>query len=418
MLDDPPALGRTDAGVPRDTSAALAARREQGLAILSLLAQQLSTTHDLDEAIHVSLESAMEFDHSDTGAFVQLDPDSGEITRAVEMGLSRDFVTHHVLPELMLRFKESPLSARHPYFRTCSHTVAGRNRHAPAGLFRIAIVPLLWEGRLRAALVTVGPGDRDEEILVLEALQAFVASTLALREPGLLAEEMRTHTRTAELVQTLVHDLKNPLTQIMLTASRMELSPPHRGETRMLVDQAERMKAILNNILHASRGQGSRTLVTLDLNEILLEEVNRLEADPFCHPEVIKEIRLARRLPEIRGVRTDFSVGFANILTNALHALWRCKDPTLEVASRLEGNRIVVDITDNGIGIREENLPKIFEPFYSAKPPSASRDSENPTGTGLGLVSTKQHLTPYGAEFEVDSRPGRGTRFSVRIPVD
>ena len=130
MVDDQPALARTDAGAPRDAPAALAARREQGLAILALLAQQISAARDVDEVIRVSLESVMEFDHSGMGAFVRVDPDRGEITHIVEMGLSRDFVTHHVLPELMLRFEESPQSARHPYFRACSHTLPGRNRHA------------------------------------------------------------------------------------------------------------------------------------------------------------------------------------------------------------------------------------------------------------------------------------------------
>jgi two-component system NtrC family sensor kinase len=159
-------------------------------------------------------------------------------------------------------------------------------------------------------------------------------------------------------------------------------------------------------------------MTLLDLNAILLEELSLLESDPFYRPELRKEIHLAPDLPRIQGVRSDFSVGFANILNNALHALWGREHPTLQVASRLDGDDVLVVIRDNGAGIDEEILPRIFEPFFSGKPLPSTNDSEGPTGTGLGLASAEQRLKRYGAVLGVESRPGQGTSFSIRIPTE
>lgn len=122
MPEDRPTLKRVGTGTPEDDSRTMAARRERGLAILALLARQIPFAGDPEEAIRTALQSAMELDQADGGAFIHLDPETGRIVQAIENGLSREFVTLHVLPELLQRFEQSPLSARHPYFRTCSHT--------------------------------------------------------------------------------------------------------------------------------------------------------------------------------------------------------------------------------------------------------------------------------------------------------
>lgn len=88
-----------------------------------------------------------------------------------------------------------------------------------------------------------------------------------------------------------------------------------------------------------------------------------------------------------------------------------CEEPVLTITTRCDEECIYVDIHDTGVGIPPENIPHLFEPFFTTKPISGGAY----TGTGLGLHSCYQFLSPCGAQFEVKSQPG-DTTFTVKIP--
>ena len=104
-----------------------------------------------------------------------------------------------------------------------------------------------------------------------------------------------------------------------------------------------------------------------------------------------------------------------NILRNAAQAQSEAqaggRQPLLALRTRLEGENVLVEIEDNGPGMDEATRRKVFEPFFTTKSPNA--------GTGLGLsVSFFIVTTNHGGSIEVDSAPGQGTRFSIRLPVN
>jgi PAS domain S-box-containing protein len=125
-------------------------------------------------------------------------------------------------------------------------------------------------------------------------------------------------------------------------------------------------------------------------------------------------IRVDRRyvpLPVIRGEVASLNQAFLNLLSNAIDAIdgSRSASGHLEVETQTEGNEIVVEFRDNGEGITPEVLPQIFVPFFTTKPPGR--------GAGLGLATSRSVVSKHGGSIEVDSTPGEGTCFRVRLPA-
>ncbi|MFP4391011.1 MAG: sensor histidine kinase, partial [Desulfococcaceae bacterium] len=86
----------------------------------------------------------------------------------------------------------------------------------------------------------------------------------------------------------------------------------------------------------------------------------------------------------------------------------------LTVSTAATESAILVRVADTGRGIPAADLERIFDSFYTTKPLTAEDDE--PTGTGLGLASTREIIASYGGEIRVQSRPGQGTTFTVRLP--
>jgi signal transduction histidine kinase len=97
-----------------------------------------------------------------------------------------------------------------------------------------------------------------------------------------------------------------------------------------------------------------------------------------------------------------------NLLVNSIDALGDRPDPTIRIVWALRDEQIVLDWSDNGCGIAEANLPRVFDAFFSTKPT---------TGTGLGLSFTKKIVELYGGSIAAESRQGEGTTFHLKLPI-
>lgn len=113
------------------------------------------------------------------------------------------------------------------------------------------------------------------------------------------------------------------------------------------------------------------------------------------------------RLPPVQGVGAELNQIWANLIDNAIDAV--SSGGRVEVAARREGNRVVVEIVDDGPGIPADVRPQIFDPFFSTK--------DVGQGVGLGLDIVRRSLERHDGEIDVESRPGR-TVFRVRLPAE
>jgi signal transduction histidine kinase len=122
------------------------------------------------------------------------------------------------------------------------------------------------------------------------------------------------------------------------------------------------------------------------------------------------ETRLADELPVVPADPEGLHRALLNILSNALDAVEDRKSPHVAVATALEGDGewVRVLVLDNGVGIPANKLADIFKPFVSTK---------GAKGTGLGLAVSRKILREHGGDILVQSQPGKGTKFILRLPL-
>ncbi len=138
---------------------------------------------------------------------------------------------------------------------------------------------------------------------------------------------------------------------------------------------------------------------------------NGLESTLLLAKHLLKSVSVRKQLddiPEIICSPSQINQVFLNLITNAAQAMEGTKG-SITLVTRVEGEGVAVDVTDNGKGIPPEVLPKIFDPFFSTK--------EIGKGTGLGLSISFKIVEQHGGRITVESKPGAGTRFTVWLPL-
>ena len=114
------------------------------------------------------------------------------------------------------------------------------------------------------------------------------------------------------------------------------------------------------------------------------------------------------KLPEIKCLASQLNQVFMNLIVNASHAIQ--ESGVITIGTGIENDWVWVKISDTGAGIAPENLSRIFEPFFTTKPIGQ--------GTGLGLSLSYNIVNKHGGRIEVESEVGRGTTFTVHLPID
>ena len=248
-------------------------------------------------------------------------------------------------------------------------------------------------------------------IVVLMLLGAFLMGRDISRE----AETTRLKT---EFVHNISHELKTPLTLIRLYGETLQrkgnLTEEQRRESyEIITKESERLSHLINNVLDFSRidmGRKEFSFTKGSLSRVVQETLDsyryHLEKKGF---EVREEI--APDLPEMTFDREAVASALINLLSNAM----KFSPERKEVAVRLfrRNGLAVIQVEDKGIGISREDLAGIFQRFYRAK---SSLVSET-RGSGLGLTLVKHTAEAHGGSVEVESEPGKGSVFSLILPV-
>jgi two-component system, NtrC family, sensor kinase len=219
------------------------------------------------------------------------------------------------------------------------------------------------------------------------------------------------------LAAGVVHEINNPLATISACAESLEsrliegafdgspMVEDLREYLGLIRSEAFRCKTITNGLLDFSRTRTSDH-VTIDLGDViasvirLLSHQKRRSAVEFC-------LNIAKDLASVSGDPGQLQQALIALATNALDAM--VLSGILTIDAKNDGDKVVVEVTDNGVGIAPENLPKIFEPFFTTK--------EIGKGTGLGLAVCYGILTEHGGSLDVQSTVGVGTTFTITLPA-
>ena len=284
------------------------------------------------------------------------------------------------------------------------------------------------DGNVVWADVASSPVEFDEETAVLVTAYEITDRKEAEEKRRQLAElarkqeEQLVHSsRLAELGEmaaAIAHELNQPLTGIRNFARNayymidQNIGSPDevKGNLRLVSEQVDRASKIINQMRELTR-RSEKEFAPVSVNGIIKESIE------FLTPQlklsgVAVTLDLADGLPDVMGDRIRLEQVFLNLLTNARQAMEEVAERNLKVTTYLDDDGecpVVAEIEDTGKGFAPEDSEKLFTPFFSTKKPGH--------GTGLGLSISLTIIRDHKGNIEAGGEPGRGARFTVRLPV-
>ncbi len=264
------------------------------------------------------------------------------------------------------------------------------------GTFQISVSPWYDKNNRLAGTIHVAKDISHERFLQQQLIQSEKLSAIG------------------ELISGIAHELNNPLTGVMgysqLLQLRKDIDERAKDSLLKINNLALRCQRIVQNLLSFARKQKpERTLC--DINDIL-ENTVELRSYELQVNNIEIERQLDRNLPKTIADGHQLQQVFLNVLTNAEHAMLDAHGKgTLTIRTRADtaGDRIVVEVADDGPGIPEAHLTRIFDPFFTTK--------EVGKGTGLGLSLSYGIIKEHGGNIYARSRLGEGSTFVIELPI-
>jgi len=240
---------------------------------------------------------------------------------------------------------------------------------------------------------------------------------------GLTLRLMRRETEMAQLksdfVANVSHDLKTPLSVIRMFGETLELGrvpdeTRRREYYRVITRESERLSRLIDNVLDFSRIEGGRR--RYERVPTAVEPLVRDTLEAFAYPleqQGFKvELTVAADLPEVPMDADAVGQALANLIDNAVK--YAGDERVLAVDARRDGDRLALSVTDRGIGIPPAEHGRIFEKFYRV----GRSETQGRRGSGVGLALVRHIAHAHGGTVTVESAPGRGSRFTLWLPLE
>lgn len=241
----------------------------------------------------------------------------------------------------------------------------------------------------------------------LSILIALAITVVAMRMTRQLEGYFQEIYHRASLTETaaqLVHDLRNPLAALRANTKALLVSPAQTQEIvreldRDIVTLNERLSAFLN--LTRQRDEG---LESVDVRELVADAL-RLAEPILAENGLTAEIDIASDLPRPHWQKAAVRDALLNVIINAGQS--GHQDGAIRITANNQGNVLEIAVEDRGKGVPEQNLPHLFEAFYTTKD----------DGNGLGLAIVKSIVTAHQGRVRAENRPGGGARILLALPL-
>lgn len=219
----------------------------------------------------------------------------------------------------------------------------------------------------------------------------------------------------ARLLSHLAHEIRNPLSSLDIHVQLLEedlasgatqtaLPKPILDRFQIIHGELRRLENIVTRFLQLA-GPSDLELAPLSLNDLVLQIRDLLQPDAEDR-NVLLELEMCEGLPKITADAVQLSQALINLVINALQAAPPQGHVWLRTRSLSEKEQ-AIEIADDGPGIPGEDLPRIFEPYYTTKS----------QGSGLGLWITQQIVLAHTGTLTVTSEPEHGSVFTIKLPV-
>lgn len=223
----------------------------------------------------------------------------------------------------------------------------------------------------------------------------------------------------SEFVSMVAHEIASPLSAVLSqlqTLQRGIAGEMNEKQTHLVTRAGKRVASIISlskelldlaRIESGSMGEPEE----VDLAEVI-DEALEVVAQPAEEKGHELSCQTAPGLPPLTGVRRGIFEVVLNLLSNAVK--YTPDGGRVEISARVDGREMLIEVTDNGLGLSPEDIQRIFKRFYRVR----NADTRMINGTGLGLPIVKEIVQAHGGQVNVQSKPGQGSTFSVRLPLD
>lgn len=251
-------------------------------------------------------------------------------------------------------------------------------------------------------------------ILTLVVVLTFGAVLIART----IAHEMEILKLKSDFVSSVSHEFKTPLTSIKALAERLHgdkvIDSERMKQYFSLISQnADQLTRLVKNLLDFSKieeGKIEYSFALTDIGELVTQQIHDFEKN-----DVQKRARISAHvagdIPSLLVDREALSQALNNLLDNAFK--FSSTDGEVEARVKRDGETVVIEVADKGIGVPQDELEKIFDKFYQAK----NAVIQSAKGTGLGLTLVKHIAEAHGGKVSVRSKVGEGSSFSLILPI-
>ncbi len=265
------------------------------------------------------------------------------------------------------------------------------------------------EGNLSAAIIYDARGKAVASVGIFVDLEERLEMERKLRQTQEQLLQSEKLAAMGRLTSQIAHELNNPLYGIMNTLELVKTEIPPENKRRKILDMAlsetVRLSEMLRKMLSFSKPDEEEKQPT-NIN-IILDEILLLHEKQLREHSIRISPSLAEDLDMVKASKNQLRQVFLNIISNARDAM--PEGGTLSVTTRAEGDNVHVEISDTGMGIRKENLNKIFDSFFTTK--------DNIKDVGLGLSVCYGFIKDHGGDIKVESEWGSGATFTIILPM-
>lgn len=265
------------------------------------------------------------------------------------------------------------------------------------------VLLLTNSGERKSCVVTISKELDEQNNAYMQGIIHDITTLKKIEKAHLQTEKLGL---TARLVHTLAHEVRNPLNNITLSVEQM--SEDIKDENllsylNIITRNSKRINSLISELLNTSR-PAEISLQKQPLQAIL-DEVMSAAKDRITLKRIELESEYIRDA-FINADKDKLVIALLNIVINAVEAMQEGSG-TLSVKTELHREEVVVKIKDTGCGISEENISRLFEPYFTQKR----------NGVGLGLAFTLNIIQSHAGNIDVSSEPGKGTLFAVTLPL-
>jgi signal transduction histidine kinase len=298
-----------------------------------------------------------------------------------------------------------------------------RNHGVPEGVFlSVSARPLTGpEGERRggvAALRDITAARRDAQALQAQA-EELARKNLELARARDQAEQQSQF--KSRFLAGMSHELRTPLNGIIGFSELLEqgiggtLSPRQQRYVQNVLQSGRHLLGLINDILDLSKVEAGRMELTPEWTSLgsIAEAVHGV-VEPLAGKRGVRcEVHVDPEVPTVWADPMRLKQIFYNLLSNGIK--FTPRGGSVRLDARLQPGEVVVEVRDTGVGIRAEDMPRLFQEFEQLA--SAETAGEKPEGTGLGLALTRKLVELHGGKIGVSSEVGVGTTFSLSLPL-